>query len=517
MVILTPTTQEWRELREIRRLEGENTSSEEGSSESDSDNDDRRSIGSDSLPASTTSSMRISGKLSRRPSLLMTLSADFLQREDSHTPDPGSPRLPPADGVTPDRPVFKPVIIAPSPVMLGADQVPVSPDTPSRVRPSGVDEYRDEVIDISEKDNFAYDADADLDEPIFNPDGTKKDSPARFNSIGRRSSLHVEGKSGQRTPNPKAKTKRELERERLFKDLDEEIESAPVDKDAIWVIGVQEIGSGGRLATADVTMDIRGNPFEKDFKTVVPPSPTKIGFSPTQPFRPSPLHGPPMYGLPSPEDTIGEPSPVVTPMVVQPSLPPRSPSPSLSASGKNLESIREFARKAVPPHPHHAHAHPHDRIQSASGTPSPPASPRMRRRRDTTRVSLVAGRVVQPFTIPPFTALPPEEPGVKKKASQPSLQSFSPFRSSSPASGMKSPGGGLPIPSFPRFDSSISIAPSTGAPSECGTPTSETAGGIGGRGIDDYVILREAGKGAYGLVMRAKVKGPKGEGVGVSR
>jgi hypothetical protein len=30
------------------------------------------------------------------------------------------------------------------------------------------------------------------------------------------------------------------------------------------------------------------------------------------------------------------------------------------------------------------------------------------------------------------------------------------------------------------------------------------------------VILKEAGKGAYGLVMRAKVKGPKGEPVGVS-
>jgi serine/threonine protein kinase len=37
---------------------------------------------------------------------------------------------------------------------------------------------------------------------------------------------------------------------------------------------------------------------------------------------------------------------------------------------------------------------------------------------------------------------------------------------------------------------------------------------MGGRGIDDYVILKEAGKGAYGLVMRAKVKGPKGEPVG---
>jgi len=71
-------------------------------------------------------------------------------------------------------------------------------------------------------------------------------------------------------------------------------------------------------------------------------------------------------------------------------------------------------------------------------------------------------------------------------------------------------------PSFNRLDSTISLAPSIGAPSEPTTPTSETAGGVGGRGIDDYVILKEAGKGAYGLVMRAKVKGPRGDPVGVS-
>ena len=72
------------------------------------------------------------------------------------------------------------------------------------------------------------------------------------------------------------------------------------------------------------------------------------------------------------------------------------------------------------------------------------------------------------------------------------------------------------MPHLGRLDSTISLAPSTGVPSECGTPNSETAAGMGGHGISDYVILKEAGKGAYGLVMRAKVKGPRGEPIGVS-
>lgn len=73
------------------------------------------------------------------------------------------------------------------------------------------------------------------------------------------------------------------------------------------------------------------------------------------------------------------------------------------------------------------------------------------------------------------------------------------------------------MPHLSRLDSTISLAPSTGVPSECGTPSSETAAGMGGHGISDYVILKEAGKGAYGLVMRAKVKGPRGEPIGVSQ
>jgi hypothetical protein len=72
------------------------------------------------------------------------------------------------------------------------------------------------------------------------------------------------------------------------------------------------------------------------------------------------------------------------------------------------------------------------------------------------------------------------------------------------------------MPHLGRLDSTISLAPSTGVPSECGTPNSETAAGMGGHGISDYVILKEAGKGAYGLVMRAKVKGPRGEPIGVN-
>ena len=64
------------------------------------------------------------------------------------------------------------------------------------------------------------------------------------------------------------------------------------------------------------------------------------------------------------------------------------------------------------------------------------------------------------------------------------------------------------------MDSTISIAPSTRAPSEPATPVGETAGGMGGHGIEDYVIITEAGKGAYGLVKRARQKGWHGEPIG---
>jgi hypothetical protein len=123
-------------------------------------------------------------------------------------------------------------------------------------------------------------------------------------------------------------------------------------------------------------------------------------------------------------------------------------------------------------------------------------------------VSLVAGRVVQPLSFPGLTPLT----SMSKDGS--SLQSFSPFRSPGL---MANKSSGLPsVPTIDSIKGALSQAPSTGVPSECVTPNSEATGGAGGHGIDDYVILKEAGKGAYGLVMRAKAKGRYGEPVGVS-
>jgi len=532
-VILTPTTQEWRELKEIRRLEGEDVDSQEDSSSS-SDESRRSSVAEPSLGESVLKAKQRGAF--QRPGLRSTMSVDFLPREASHTPDPGSPVLTPAESPTPERPRFNQVLIAPSPVMPETPAVPVAPDTPS---PAAIAHPSIHLTD----DNVESSPEIDQDEVIAFPDDFHR--PVRFNSIGRRESLQAIRPAGsaERPGVPRTKTKREREREKLFKELDEELEY-DAQEGGGKVIGVQEIGKGGGLGSRPGSMDVTNFPtapaelnlgeptvdiFDKGFKSVqkdVPPpkspvSPTKSmpppklpnarprhpSLSPTQPLKPSPLHASPLNaggGLPTPES----PGEGDTPILEKPVSTRASPPPQIQVA--NLETIRDYARSFVQPNPHHVHQ------RDSENAPSPPKSPRLRqksRRRDTNRVSLVAGRVVQPFAIPPSTSLPPpERPELKSKKSTPSLQSFSPFRS--PAPGSMSP---MPNPpSFSRFDSTVSIAPSTGAPSECGTPTSETAGGLGGRGIDDYVILKEAGKGAYGLVMRAKVKGPRGEPVGVS-
>lgn len=169
-----------------------------------------------------------------------------------------------------------------------------------------------------------------------------------------------------------------------------------------------------------------------------------------------------------------------------------------------------------------------------NGQPDPSLTPITSRRRQSQRLSLLAGRIPQPFAFP--AALPPSGPtgGNQKSLAGSGLMAYSPFIPSVVRSPPRKPLGGdalhrtigttgtigplSPIPTHlqnvGRTDSSISIAPSTTAPSVCGTPREETAGGMGGRGIDNYVILSEAGKGAYGLVKLAQRKGPDGQPVG---
>lgn len=158
-----------------------------------------------------------------------------------------------------------------------------------------------------------------------------------------------------------------------------------------------------------------------------------------------------------------------------------------------------------------------------------PLSPLTSRRRQSQRLSLLAGRTPLPHQFP--AVLPPSAPtgnGPRKPSA--GLSAFSAFATMTPASSAarrppltKDPLGSGSVSAIPghlkqigRSDSTISLAPSTSAPSECGTPVGETAGGLGGGGIDDYVIQSEAGKGAYGLVRRARRKGPDGQPIGVS-
>lgn len=526
MMILTPTTQEWRELKEIRRLEGDSESLVDSSSGSGSGTDDSRrsSLADDtSLKSSVLFSRENGLQMPTRPELKTTTSVDYLPREAKHTPDPGSPVLVPPEDLSPERPLFNSVIIAPSPVMPDDSVVPTAPDTPTR---EGLP-LLERTINLNDAEPESS-PEIDVDQPITFSNN-ENGGPARFNSIGRRESLRAIRPVTDRPGIPRVKTKREQQREKLFKELDEELES-DARSEPKSAGGVQEFGFGRGLATSSDRLVFHGAPaeasliepksdlFDKTLSkpfveeseariktTAVPPH-----VSPTQPIKPSPLHASPLNastGLPTPET----PSDSHPPILELPSPQEAEQTASHPLPGSNLDSIRDYARQMAPPH-HNLR----EGERSGTSTPSPPLSPHTgkprSRRRDTNRISLVAGRVVQPFAVPPSTALPPDRSSPKHSAT--SLQSFSPFRS--PGLGPSKNTGPVP-PLFSRFDSNLSIAPSVDAPSECGTPTSETAGGLGGRGIDDYVILKEAGKGAYGLVMRAKVKGPKGDPVGVSR
>nr|XP_018262501.1 CAMK/CAMKL/PASK protein kinase [Kwoniella dejecticola CBS 10117]OBR84659.1 CAMK/CAMKL/PASK protein kinase [Kwoniella dejecticola CBS 10117] len=545
-MVFTPTTQEWRDLQttpEWQELHKSNNKAagdmEPSFSGSSSEDESKGSMDSRSASGSGDRNSSLSPQRTghKRPTLHTSVSAEYLGSETQHTPDPGSPLLSPADEgqeitLSPSNssiPVFNPVIIAPSPIMPVGDKVgPISDESPTK--PNATSSAPVTPID-STRDQDTFDDD---DIILADPDA---EGPVRFASIGRRDSLRVVKKAGDAPPLPRTKTKRELEREKLLSMVDEELEadqkSPSLDENNGWGGGVQEIGSGLGLgstppALAEIRVDpsdidlttvrstsadpvLHGkteptNPFENTFAQVKslslpgkPKGPTSV---PSATFKPSPLQASPVNAptaLESPSSSLT--SPAETPNNVTSPTPPNGPTVPGQA---NLASIRDYA-KAIS-------RSRHPSVERSMGKDaSPPMSPRSPRRRDTNRVSLVAGRVVQPFAIPPSTALPPSHAQSRPQMDRnPSLQSFSPFRS--PA--LSETKSATSVPQFPRLDSTISIAPSTIAPSECPTPTDETAGGIGGRGIDDYVILSEAGKGAYGLVMRAKVKGPKGEPVG---
>lgn len=513
---------EWKTLHESK----EETSFSGGSSEDAAQNQHSRhaSLESDSDKF-----------LSARPALRSTISAEYLGPEDYHTPDPGSPSGKSGEIDDSAKPSFKPNIISASPIIYPTDRMASSVvpfDFSSTAEESQLPDGRIMSHGALGLENTAPTLSSN-DHVVRNSDHPPP--PVRWNSIGNRDSLRAI--HGPEAPTlPRTKTKRELEREKLLKMVDEELEAEnQLSKNDGWGGGVQQIGNGlgldhvksnstGNIQSVKLVEEEKGpipdvridpdalerpssaDPLENSKLGMQPPNPFDSGFgqaqsklnqkaslSPTHPFKPSPLNAEPIVA----EDAHSIPSTTsVTPHDTTPTgeiPPPIFPEPPATS----LDSIRDYARGLAPPG------------SPRTGDAVPPKSPRSTRKRDTNRVSLVAGRVVQPFTLPASTSLPASS----KPPESPSLQAFSPFRSpalSRPSSAT------LHHHSFSRLDSTLSIAPSTGVPSECGTPTEEKAGGMGGRGIDDYVILKEAGKGAYGLVMRAKLKGPKGEPVGVS-
>lgn len=311
---------------------------------------------------------------------------------------------------------------------------------------------------------------------------------------------HPEGHGVSRSQSLRepSRPKKEKERERLFREIGEEVQRDGVGSSAgSW--GIRQIGSGMGLNYIPPTPP----PIDRSqSESILQPSqPSGI----TQRSATSPLLAPQPH-KPS-ASTLSAPSPLHNQVVVE--------SPSPTAHKKSLAPSRPRSRI----HSRSPSSSQHMELEAA------PLSPITSRRRQSQRLSLLAGRTPQPFAFP--AALPPSGPTGSRKPTL-GLSAFSPFtpaarsppkkRDSTLDEIRRTVGPLSPIPphlhNVGRSDSVISIAPSTTAPSEIGSPREETAGGAGGKGIDDYIILEEAGKGAYGLVRRARQKGDDGEPVG---
>ncbi|BEJ17094.1 hypothetical protein CspHIS471_0604950 [Cutaneotrichosporon sp. HIS471] len=464
-VILTPTTQEWHELKEIGRLEGERVP--------DSDSDC-------ASPTSPVSGKRVEAR------------GDYFSTTREDMPD---------QPVTPARPVFQPVVTAPSPF-------PQSKDDGSTEVPAVV---------LQDMDGNNVDEDATL----------SMDPSLGFTSFGRHDSLRL--KSGFNSQAPKQKTKRELQREQLFKMVDQEIADAEPEPERghrTW--NVRGMGSGvGRMSLdgASVTNGLGSEPEKKwpespaepgSPKTTTPESERSHSRSPevarpqhaSSTSRPSPLLSTSIFGATASgsDGSLGSNIDLAS----QPNEAPQSPPPETQT--ERYEAIRHYARqlstrKSIGSGP----SRPPSRAQSRRGSYEDEATtPRSPRRRDTLRVSLVAGRVVKPAEFPGISPLTPANPVAVMSPKATLLQSFSPFLRASPT-GVRPPLSAQGS----SFSGPGSYASSIIAPSLPVTPANEPgSGGVGGHGIDDYIIIKEAGKGAYGLVMRARVRGAKGEPVG---
>ncbi|WVO15767.1 hypothetical protein L204_103429 [Cryptococcus depauperatus] len=547
-MVFTPTTQEWKDIQsmpEWRTLHGVSAGlGSNGSSDDDESNQELK----DQLQ--TEQHHDKTEKRDKRPALCSTVSAEYLGPEKQHTLDPGSPSsiarpLELQRAIT--QPEYNQNIIASSP-LISQCEPQEDTETSCKNRENGLRGKGSagilglETCSLNQPESMTKTAAqasqtvaSSDDDVILNPN--PDDPPVRWNSIGRSDSLRAVPKADAPSL-PRTKTKREREREKLLMKVDEELDADPRTQKINdgWGGGVQEIGKGLGLERAKSSFNFvsteepRSNEQVSEEDVSLPhlridpealdPNSTaaviggreKQSFNlfestfskqnmlgvrkaaPTLPFKTSPLNSTPI--VPSDEPS----TPLTRTVTPNEALSTHESSfPPLQVTSTTLDTIRDYSRSLQQPE-----------RSPKSHNSTPPISPSSGRRRDMNRVSLVAGRVVQPFTFPPSTSLPPSSSS--KAADTPSLQSFSPFRSPNlPPTSRSSSTIAPHHPSIDRLDSTISIAPSTGVPSECGTPTEEKTSGIGGRGIDDYIIIKEAGKGAYGLVMRAKVKGPKGE------
>ncbi|GMK57363.1 hypothetical protein CspeluHIS016_0401970 [Cutaneotrichosporon spelunceum] len=475
-VILTPTTQEWHDLKEIVRLEGEHVL--------------------DSDCESACSATLDSGK---RP----MAGGDYFSNTRQDMPD---------QPVTPARPVFQPVVTAPSPLTQSNEED--SAELPSVV--------------LQDMDGNSVDSDAVL----------SMDPSLGFTSLGRQDSLSLKSRSNSKVP--KQKTKRELQREQLFKLVDQEIaEAEPEPEPGHRTWNIRGVGSGGGLGgrvglEGSSTTNRAGNEPEKKWeessaepgspkatlpeseRSPTPESEPSLSRAPevarslhaSSTSRPSPLQSTFISGATVP-GSEGFPGSDID-LTSQPDSAAQPPPPETET--ERYEAIRHYARKLS------------TRKSLGSGPSRPPSlassrrgsyedeatAPRSPRRRDTLRVSLVAGRVVKPAEFPVLTPLTPANTAAVMSPKAAALQSFSPFLRASPT-GMRP----ALLTQGSSFSGPGSYASSIIAPSLSATPANEPgSGGVGGHGIDDYIIVKEAGKGAYGLVMRARVRGAKGEPVG---
>ncbi len=300
-----------------------------------------------------------------------------------------------------------------------------------------------------------------------------------------------------------AEGKKETARERLFRMVGEEVEKDGLDgPSGSW--GVRQIGNGLGLGEVPALRTDEGSTGAS--RSYSAPAAARSPEAALETRKE--LH------LPAP-----------IPHRLGPNL-PSSPSPlSVLAIANSPDSSDGSSRPRSRKPTRHYSRSPSISLTPESTTSSADVEPITSRRRQSQRLSLLAGRTLQPFAFP--SVLPPSAPSNYKKNPSQGLSSFSPFytpgtpHDGGPTSPMKGgPSSTLPfkmpvlLGNAGRSDSIISIAPSIAAPSECPTPRGETAGGIGGRGIEDYIIESEAGKGAYGLVKRAHQRGPDGQSCG---